>query len=73
MRIGGDSLWIEPIDYPDAPGSLYIYVPSLRWAYSGFAGSLLQFEYLQARLKARGWAVDRVGSLRGIAVPIPGP
>lgn len=73
LRVDGDSLWVEPIDYPDAQGSMYVYVPSLRWAYSAGAAGPLQMEYLQARLKQRGWAVDRIGSARGIAVPVPAP
>ncbi len=73
LRVGGDSLWLEPIDYPDAQGSLFIYVPSLRWAYSSSAAGGMPLDFLQARLKARGWTVDRIGSVRGIAVPVPAP
>ena len=73
MRVDSDSLWVEPIDYPDAQGSLYVYSPTLRWAYSGAAFGALQVEYLQAKLKARGFAVDRIGSVRGIAVAVPAP
>ena len=73
LKLGGDSLWAEPIDYPDAQGSLFIYSPTLRWAYSAAATGALQVEYLQAKLKARGWIADRIGSARGIAVPVPTP
>jgi hypothetical protein len=73
LQLGGDSLWVEPIDYPDAQGSLYLYSPTLRWAYSAGAAGALQVEYLQAKLKARGWVADRIGSARGIAVPVPTP
>lgn len=73
LKLDGDSLWVEPIDYPDAQGSLYVYSPALRWAYSGAAFGALQVEYLQAKLTARGFAVDRIGSVRGIAVPVPAP
>jgi hypothetical protein len=73
LRLGGDSLWIEPIDYPDAQGSLYLYSPTLRWAYSAGAAGALQMEFLQARLKARGFVADRIGSARGIALPVPAP
>jgi hypothetical protein len=73
LKVGADSLWVEPIDYPDAQGSLYVYSPTLRWAYSYGAIGALQVQYLQAKLKARGWTADRIGSARGIAVPVPTP
>jgi hypothetical protein len=71
LRMGGDSLWVEPIDYPDAPGALLAYVPSLRWVYSGVAAAPLNFDVLVERIRERGWAVDRVGSLRGLTQPLP--
>ena len=72
LRMDGDSLWIEPIDLPDAPGALLVYVPSLRWAYSGMAAGPLQREYVVARIRQRGWTVERLGSLRGVSAPLPG-
>ena len=71
LRIGGDSVWVEPIDLPDMPGALVAYVPSLRWAYSGPAASPLYFDLVVARIRERGWAVDRVGSIRSLIQPIP--
>jgi hypothetical protein len=71
MRVDGDSLWAEPIDLPDAPGSMLVYVPSLRWAYSASAMLPLQAEYVLARLKGRGWPVERLGSARGLVAPVP--
>jgi hypothetical protein len=68
--VDGDSVWVEPIDYPDAPGSLLLYVPSLRWAYSGMAAAPLQVEYLMRRLRERGFEVERFGSLRGMNTAI---
>ncbi len=68
---GGDSVWIEPIDYPDLPGAMYLYVPSLKWAYSGMASSPLNVAYLMRRLQMRGFAVERTGSVRGVLVPVP--
>ena len=72
LRMDGDSLWIEPIDLPDAAGALLVYVPSLRWAYSYMAAGALQRDYVVARLRQRGWAVDRLGTARAIATPLPG-
>jgi hypothetical protein len=71
LRIGGDSVWVEPIDLPDYPGALVAYVPSLRWAYSGFAATPLYVDMVVARIRERGWAVDRIGSIRSLTQPIP--
>lgn len=71
LRIGGDSVWVEPIDLPDYPGALVAYVPSLRWAYSGPAATPLYFDMVVARIRERGWAVDRIGSIRALIQPIP--
>jgi len=71
LRFDGDSVWVEPIDLPDYPGALVAYVPSLRWAYSGLAATPLHFDLVVARIRERGWAVDRIGSIRSLAQPIP--
>lgn len=71
LRSGTDSLWVEPIDFPDALGSALVYSPSLRWAFAAVAAAPLQTEYLVDRLRRRGWDVSRVGSFRNIAVPLP--
>ncbi len=71
IRVDGDSLWLEPIDLPDYPGALVAYVPSLRWVYSGPAASPLYFDLILSRVRERGWAADRIGSVRSLAQPIP--
>jgi hypothetical protein len=71
LRVDGDSLWLEPIDLPDAPGALVAYVPSLAWAYAGTAASPLHLDLVLARARARGWRVERVGSARAVAMPVP--
>ena len=71
IRMGGDSLWVESIDYPDAPGSLIAYIPSMRWVYSGMAAAPMAFDLLVQRIRDRGWAVDRVGTLRSMTQPLP--
>jgi len=71
LRISGDSVWVEPIDLPDYPGALVAYVPSLRWVYSGPAATPLYFDMVVARIRDRGWAVDRIGSVRSLTQPIP--
>lgn len=70
-QVDGDSIWVEPMDLPDAAGSLLVYVPSLRWAYSAMAAAPLQVEYLMRRVRDRGWTVERIGSARAISVPAP--
>jgi hypothetical protein len=62
---------VESIDYPDLAGSLVAYVPSLRWVYSGAATSPLTVDMLVARIRERGWPVDRIGSLRAVVQPLP--
>jgi hypothetical protein len=71
LRVGGDSLWVEAMDFPDFPGAVIAYVPSMRWAYSGIAASPLVFDMVVARIRERGWTVDRIGSLRTLTQPIP--
>ncbi len=70
-RVDGDSLWVEPIDLPDAAGALLVYVPSLRWVYSAMAVAPLQVDYVMRRVRDRGWAVERMGSARAVSVPVP--
>lgn len=72
LRIGSDSAWVETIDYPDAPGALVAYVPSLRWVYSGMAFTPVNLDLLMARVRDRGWTVERAGSFRAVTVPVPG-
>ena len=71
LRMAGDSAWVEPIDLPDAPGSMLVYVPSLKWAYSAVAFSPFHQRYVIDRLRQRGWAVEQLGSLRDIWAPLP--
>jgi hypothetical protein len=71
LRMDGDSLWIEPIDLPDATGALLAYAPSLEWLYSGTAANPLHLDYLLARARARGWTVTNVGSVRAVKMPLP--
>jgi len=71
VRVGGDSLWVEPMDFPDLPGSLVAYVPSMRWVYAGAAASALNFDLLVNRIRERGLNVDRIGSVRALTQPVP--
>lgn len=71
LRIGGDSVWVEPIDYPDFPGAIVAYVPSMKWVYSGLAATPLNLSLLAARVAQRGWKVERYGTVRGLAEAWP--
>ena len=71
LRVGSDSLWLETIELPDAPGTLVAYAPSLEWVYSAAAANPLYLDLVLARARARGWRVSRVGSARGPVGPVP--
>ena len=71
LRVDGDSLWLEPIDLPDAPGALIAYAPSLEWIYSGMAANPLYLDLVLARARERGWGVRHVGSARSIRTALP--
>lgn len=71
MRVDGDSLWLEPLDLPDAPGTLVAWVPSLRWVYSATLSNPVHRARVLAHARARGWAVERLGSARAVASPVP--
>ena len=69
VRVGSDSLWLEPVTAPDFSLVLAVYSPTLRWLYWPMAGSpthQVEQEALTARLAARGLPVERVGSIRGV-------
>jgi hypothetical protein len=73
LRVGGDSLWLEPIDLPDAPGALVAYAPSSEWLYSSAAANPLHLDLILARARANGWRVSTLGSARGVTLPLPLP
>jgi hypothetical protein len=71
IKVGGDSLWIEPIDLPDAPRTALVYSPTLQWVYSANAVAPLQAQYVLDRIRGRGWTVTKFGSVRGVVAPAP--
>ena len=71
LRVGSDSLWLEPMDLPDLPGALVAYAPSLEWVYSAAAANPLQLDLILARARANGWRVSRFGSARAATTPLP--
>jgi hypothetical protein len=70
LRIGTDSVRLEPMDLPDAPGAMLVYVPSLRYAYSATAAAPLQREYVLRRIRELGWPVERLGSASRVTTPV---
>ncbi|HEX7917934.1 MAG TPA: hypothetical protein VF454_00950 [Gemmatimonadales bacterium] len=71
LKVGSDSLWLEPIDLPDAPRSLLVYSPTLQWVYSAWAVAPLQSQYVLDRIRSHGWVVQRLGQARTISAPAP--
>lgn len=74
VRVGNDSLWIEPVHAPDVPGLLAVYSPTLRWLYAAPGGSptfQADLDGVVARLRGRGLAVEWLGSARAIRAAAP--
>ncbi len=69
LRVGADSVRLEPVDLPDAPGALLAWVPSLRWLYAPDVMSPLDEALVLAHARRRGWAVASMGTARGLSVP----
>jgi hypothetical protein len=57
-----DSVWLEPIDLPNAPRTMVLYVPSMRWAYSSRIAGPAELARVTALARIRGWKIDRIGS-----------
>jgi hypothetical protein len=74
VRIGSDSLWLEPFTAPDLTGALAVYSPTLRWLYLPAAGApshQMEQTALIARLSARGMPVEWIGSARSLVSAVP--
>ncbi|MES2305697.1 MAG: hypothetical protein V4558_09320 [Gemmatimonadota bacterium] len=73
VKVGTDSLWLEPIELPDLPGTLAVYAPTHHWLYLAVAGTP-QFQpdvdALLARLRAKGMPVEWMGSLRAVRTAV---
>jgi hypothetical protein len=72
VKVDGDSLFVEPLDLPDTPGAMAVYVPSLRWAYTATSMSPLHAELLLEHARRRGWMVERIGSMQQVIRPVAG-
>jgi hypothetical protein len=76
LRVGTDSLWLEPVDLPDMPGTMMVYSPTHRWLYSaaGVGRPVTQVEQdaVVGRLGARGLRVEWIGNARTFHAPLRG-
>lgn len=64
LAIGGDSVFVQPFDLPDAAGTFLVWAPSLRWLYAPQAATPLGERIVLDYARARGWMVERLGSAR---------
>ncbi len=71
LEVGGDSMRVEPLDLPDAPGGLLLFVPALRWIYAPNALTSLDLEIVLQHAHRSGWVVDRIGNARHLLLPKP--
>lgn len=73
VRIGTDSVWVQPLTTGDLPGSMAVYSPTLKWLY--FPGGTspaarAEFNSIVTALTARKLSVEQVGgSGRGLTTP----
>lgn len=57
---------LEPVDLPDAPGSVMVWSPSLGWLYAPDASLPLDVRMVKERAAALGWDWRALGTARGL-------
>ncbi|MEZ4416859.1 MAG: hypothetical protein R3E10_14005 [Gemmatimonadota bacterium] len=73
LEIEGGRVRLEPIDLPDAHGSILLYAPQQRWVYAPDAVTPLDVRMVRERIAALAWEVEAVGTARSLWTPlVPG-
>jgi len=67
---GGEEVVVAPLDLPDLPGTVAVYVPSLRWVFSPEVRTRLDRSLLERLIERRGWTVERIGTAAGLVQPL---
>ena len=65
---GDQRVRLEPVDLPEAPGSLMLWAPALGWLYSPDAAQPLDVRLVEERARALGWDWTALGTARGLLV-----
>lgn len=68
LGAGSERVRIEPIDLPDAPGSVMIYAPELGWLYAPDAATPLDIRVVTEKATGLGWNWTALGSAVGLVV-----
>ncbi|MEQ9401109.1 MAG: hypothetical protein RJQ04_18225 [Longimicrobiales bacterium] len=63
-------LRLEPLDLPDAPGSLVVWWPERGWLYAPDAATPLDVRIVLDHARDRGWRVDALGTARRLWAPV---
>jgi hypothetical protein len=71
MRIGDGehTIRLEPLDLPNAPGSMMAFSPRSGWLYLPDATSALDVAVARERARALGWVVRSVGTAVALQQP----
>ena len=72
VKMGGDSVWLEPVSTPDFSRTLAVYSPTHRWLWLMFAGSpahKAEQDAIIRRLEASGLPVELIGGPRAVVGP----
>lgn len=72
IELGGARVRVAPVDLPDVPGSLLLWVPDLAWVYAADAATPLDLRMVLDRARALGWTVEAVGTPRALWSEVPG-
>lgn len=71
LVFGADSARVERVDLPDVPGAAVLWAPAHRWLWAPDVVTPLDLALVLRHALERGWAVERVGTMRGLLQPIP--